>query len=105
MVDKNTGLNKSCNNLQLFLILLLTNMITFDIINLRKDMVNMKINKDVYKELRDLRIKSGRTRSIACDEKVKFNKSFELRGKQDDMYKKFQFYKNFINYASKKEGM
>lgn len=65
----------------------------------------MKIDKNVYKQLKDLQVKSFTMRSIASDEKVDFNKSHEIRREQDKIYKKMQFYKNFISYTTKKEGI
>lgn len=64
----------------------------------------MKINKDVYKEIRNMNIKSKTMRGLAMDVNVDFNKSANIRSKQDTVYKKLQFYQNFVNTLNKKEG-
>lgn len=62
----------------------------------------MKINKTVYQELNRLRQNSGAMRDIGKDEHLKFEKGIKVYEEQDKVFKKFQFYKNFVN-AIKKE--
>lgn len=61
----------------------------------------MKINKDVYQELNKLRQSSGAMRDIGKDEHLRFDKGSKVYEDQNKLYKKFQFYKNFINTVKK----
>ncbi len=61
----------------------------------------MKINKDVYQELNKLRQNSGAMRDIGKDEHLRYDKGAKVYEDQDKVYKKFQFYKNFIKAAKK----
>lgn len=64
-------------------------------------MKTLETLKELEREAFD---KSFNLRAIAIDEKTKAKKSFELRKKQDEIYKKHGFYKNLLKHWKEVEN-
>ena len=52
--------------------------------------------KDIRKEIIKLHNNSTRLREISKDKSLKYDKVVELNKKQNEVYKKYEFYKNFV---------
>ena len=59
--------------------------------------------KDIYMEINKMNKKSFEMREIASDEKVDFEKSKKIREEQTKLYKKLNFFKNFVKANQKLE--
>lgn len=63
-----------------------------------------KIDRTVYDAIGDMKRESIKLRDIASSDEVNFKESMELRKKQSEKYKKWQFYQNFVSAVSKQGG-
>lgn len=60
------------------------------------------LHNDIYKAMNKMKRESVQIRNIASNDNVPFEESMKMREKQNNIYKKRMFYKNFINAVNNK---
>lgn len=60
------------------------------------------LHNDIYKAMNKMKRESVQIRNIASNDNVPFEESMKMRDKQNNIYKKRMFYKNFINAVNNK---
>lgn len=60
------------------------------------------LHNDIYKAMNKMKRESVQIRNIASNDTVPFEESMKMREKQNNIYKKRMFYKNFINAVNNK---